>query len=107
MVDLKELLTLIYFNNFKDEYLFADVKKLCDFSTSQMKKCIDNLMQKGLLNKTRDGSIEVSIEGLSILENRGILDIGISDLSKDIVTLKFIENPMNLETIYIPEKFKL
>lgn len=107
MIKLQELMTLIYFNNYNDEYLFSDIKKLCNFSTAQMKKFINDLVEKDLLNKNKDGSLEVSIQGKSILKSKGVLDIKISDLLQDIVTLDFIKDPIDFETIYIPDKFKL
>lgn len=107
MVDFKELLILVYLNEYKDEYLFSEIKELCSFSTAQMKKTINELVDKKMLSNS-SGRLLLTIEAESLLKEKGLINVSISDLfQQDTVTLKFIENPLSFNDIYIPLKFKL
>lgn len=106
MVDFKELLILVYLNDYKDEYLLSEIKELCNFSTTQMKKCLHNLIKKNLLNDEY-GRLLLTIEAESLLKEKGLLNVSIADLFQDTVTLKFIEKPFSFQDIYIPKDFKI
>lgn len=106
MIDFKELLVLIYLNDYSDEYLLAEIKELCSFSTAQLKKCLDDLTEKKLLSD-ENGRLLLTSEGEAFLNEKGLLEASISDLFQDTVTLKFIEKPLSFEDIYIPKAFKI
>ncbi|MBP1940347.1 putative transcriptional regulator [Bacillus luteolus] len=94
-------------NEYKDSYLLSEVKELCNFSTAQMKKSINDLLDKNLLCNSK-GRLILTSESETLLKEKGLINISITDLfQQDTVTLEFIDEPLSFEDIYIPKNFKL
>ncbi|AOR97859.1 MULTISPECIES: hypothetical protein [Bacillus] len=107
MVEFKELLILTYLNEYRDAYLFSEIKELCNFSTNQMKKSLDDLISKGMLSK-KTSRLVLTNKAELLLKEKGLLNVSITDLfQQDTVTLKFIEKPLTFADIYIPKNFKI
>ncbi|KMK75266.1 MarR family transcriptional regulator [Alkalihalobacillus pseudalcaliphilus] len=106
MVDFKELLVLIYLNDYKDEYLFTEIKQLCNFTTSQMKQTLDKLIEKGLL-LNQDGSLILGSKGEVLLKEKGLTNVSIEELFQmDTVTLS-LKKTLSFDDVFIPKNFKL
>ncbi|WP_214753780.1 hypothetical protein [Exiguobacterium sp. s16] len=106
-VDYKVLLTLLYLKEFKDAYLLSEIKELCNFSTNQLEDHLNKMVAKNLLNKSVN-KLSLSDQSLSLLRMKGLENITISDLVyQEIVTLRFIKEPLSFSDIYIPSNFKL
>jgi predicted transcriptional regulator len=107
VVEFKELLILVYMNEYKDSYLLSEVKELCNFSTAQMKKSINDLLDENLLCNSK-GRLNLTSKSETLLREKGLIYISITDLfQQDTVTLKFIDGPLSFEDIYLPKNFKL
>ncbi|WP_281202993.1 hypothetical protein [Cytobacillus kochii] len=107
MVEFKELLILVYLNEFRDTYLLSEIKELCNFSINQMKKSLDDLTSKGMLS-SNTGRLALTNKAELFLKDKNLLNVSITDLfQQDTVTLKFIEKPLSFVDTYIPKDFKL
>lgn len=104
MIDFKELLVLKYLNDYEDQYTYLEIKCLCNFSTKQLKNCLDTMGNNNLIVNANN-ELRITESGREILKDKGLLDISINDLFEDKVTLRFIESPLKIGDIYIPEKF--
>ncbi|WP_263703492.1 hypothetical protein [Bacillus thuringiensis] len=107
MIEFKELLILVYLNEYRDAYLLSEIKEMCNFSTNQMKKSLSDLMSKNMLSNNT-GRLVLTQEAELLLKEKGLLNVSITDLfQQDTVTLKFIGNQLSFDDIYIPKDFKM
>ncbi|CAM4127938.1 MULTISPECIES: hypothetical protein [Bacillus cereus group] len=107
MIEFKELLILVYLNEYRDAYLLSEIKEMCNFSTNQMKKSLSDLMSKNMLSNNT-GRLVLTHEAELLLKEKGLLNVSITDLfQQDTVTLRFIGNQLSFDDIYIPKDFKL
>ncbi|WP_201713016.1 hypothetical protein [Rossellomorea arthrocnemi] len=106
-IEFKELLLLVYLNEYRDTYLLSEIKELGNFSTDQMKKTLDDLISKDMLS-SNTGRLALTNRAELYLKDKNLLNVSITDLfQQDTVTLKFIEKPLSFDDIYIPKDFKL
>ncbi|MTI71457.1 MAG: hypothetical protein FH751_14520 [Firmicutes bacterium] len=106
MINSKELLILIYLNEYKDQYLLAEIKELCYFTTSQMKKYLQKMIEKEMLEDS-NGRLLLTYKAEKFLKEKGLFNVTLSELFKDIVTLEFTEKPLSFQDVYIPKEFKI
>jgi DNA-binding MarR family transcriptional regulator len=105
MVDYKELLILIYLNDYKDQYTYTELKRLCNFSNNQLKSTLQSMEEKGLITY-QENILEITHISKNILKEKNLSEMSINDLFEEKVSLKFNESPLKIGEIYIPKDFK-
>lgn len=104
-IEYKELLILIYLNNYGDEYMLSEILLLCDLSTKQLNRVFVTLEKNGYI--TNQKIIKLTEKSQKYLLDNGYNDINIEKLDDSLVTLDIEKTKLSFSDIYIPIKFKL
>lgn len=103
--DFKLILVLIYFKEYKNDYLLSEICNLCSFTTKQLNDSIKFLINDGYLIE-RNNILILTIKGNEFLAEEGYDRILLNDLNNNLVTLNLNENMLSFDDIYIPNGFK-
>lgn len=106
MIKFQELLILVYMQEYQDNYLFSEIKSICNFSTDQM-KCFLNIMQGKQLLNFENNIISIAPLGSQVLVEKGLESITLNDLLTEKVTLNIQEERLSFDDIYIPLNFHI
>ena len=104
-MNFKLMLVLMYFEEYKSEYLLSEICNLCSFTTKQLDESIKVLIEDGFLEE-RNNMIMISIKGTQFLVEQGYNKISLNDLNDSILTLEINDYKLGFEDLYIPNGFK-
>ena len=106
MASYKSVLIMIYFNEYKDVYLLSEICKLCDFTTKQLKRELELMIDDGLL-KYKSGLYGLTDYAIEFLEEKGLQNSTFEELQRDTMTLRIREEKLGFDKVFIPKDFKL
>lgn len=106
MISYKSMLIIIYFNEYKDEYLLSEICKLCDFTTKQLKRELESMVAEGLLTY-ESGLYRLTDCAIEALEEKGLENSTFEELQRDTMTLRIREEKLGFDKVFIPIDFKL
>ncbi|GAA0435397.1 hypothetical protein GCM10008983_09970 [Lentibacillus halophilus] len=107
MKEIHLKLILIYLNDYEDQYELHEIKKLCNYTTSQMFEALQSIEEKGFIQyENNKFSLKILDKGREYLQENNLNEISIDDLYESTVTLNISNNTIGFEDIYIPQNFK-
>lgn len=104
MNDIKEIISVIYLNSYKEKTQYNELKQLLGLNTKQFKVFIKGLYEKQIIEETV--KLTLTTSSIEWLEENGLIDIHISDLLKDKKSIKVEKDKMSFDEIYIPINFR-
>lgn len=103
-MDFHLKLILIYLNEYEDQYELQEIKKLCNFTTSQLKGRLNLIEEMGYIDYDNT-LLRLSELGRNYLKEKNLNNVAIDDLYESTVTLDFNKDIISFDDIYIPRNF--
>lgn len=98
----KIIVMLHYFHSLKSGFSFSEIIEIMGFQIEQLNSALDFLLDEGYLEY--DEIYKVSSKGKALLDLYGLLDVDFYEELDEKELEIFINEPIELNDIYIPKK---
>lgn len=105
--EYKEILLLIYLKDYKDDYLYSEMKELLNLTLKQLKNFLKSLETKEIIEINECNDIILTKKGWDILKEEGWEDLAFTSLINKNLPNIFDKEKISQDDLYIPKKFKV